>query len=125
MIEREMVRVQDHDQDQLDTKPSPTCNSKSNTKQCPTADYSPNTGYDEIALIVTLAKRLCTFALCSSDVLSSTGPRPSGPTWKRLAATWQAMLPHLAGRIGRLKRAEGRGPGPFSSTVLNDVTHVE
>ncbi|MGB0069910.1 MAG: hypothetical protein WBQ11_17930, partial [Isosphaeraceae bacterium] len=31
-------------------------------------------GYDEVSPIVTLAKRLCTFALCSSDVLFSTGP---------------------------------------------------
>jgi hypothetical protein len=90
MIERKMIRVQDHDQDQLDTKPPPMCNRKSGTKQCPTPDYSPNTGYDEVSPIVTLAKRLCTFALCSSDVLLSTGStifRPDQETARRHPAS--------------------------------------
>jgi hypothetical protein len=77
MIEREMFRVQD----QLDTKPPHTCTGKSGTKQRSTPDYSPNTGYDEVSPIVILAKRLCTFALCSSDVftLHWTDDLPSRP----------------------------------------------
>src|SRR5271157_3143633 len=69
---------------------TPTCNSKSGTKQCPTPDYSSNTGYDEVSPIVTLAKRLCTLALCSSDVLLSTGPtifRPDQETARRQSAS--------------------------------------
>src|SRR5271165_6426199 len=125
MIERKMIRVQDHDQDQLDTKPPPYA----------TANPVPNS----VLLSITPPIQLTTKFRPSSHLPRDCAPSPSAqamfyspldrrssvPTRKRLAATRQAMLPHPAGKIGRLKSAEGCGPGRFSSTVLNDLTHVE
>jgi len=118
MIDREMIRVQD--QDQLDTKPALTCNGKSSTNAManpiPTLfdpDNFPPTGYDEIFPIVTLAKRLCTSALCSSDVLPSAGPifRPDQETARRHPA--RHAFPVCLDQVGYLKSADGRGPGRF------------
>jgi hypothetical protein len=92
MIDREMIRVQD----QLDTKPTPTCNGKSSTNSVRLKTNSPITDYDKILRIVPVAKRLCTFALSSSDVPVALGPSISslGGNWRIIDP--QAMLPDLA-----------------------------
>src|SRR5208337_253771 len=120
MIDREMIRVQH--QDQLDTKPALTCNGKSSTNAManpvPTLfdpDNFPPTGCDEIFPIVTLAKRLCTSALCSSDVLPSAGPtifRPDQETARRHQASHAS--PVFLDQLGYLRSADGRGPRRFS-----------
>src|SRR5208283_873918 len=112
MIEREMVRVQD----KIDWTPNQPSHAMANP--VPTLfdpDNFPPTGYDEIFPIVTLAKRLCTSALCSSDVLPSAGPtifRPDQETARRHPA--RHAFPVFLDQLGYLRSADGRGPRRFS-----------
>jgi len=102
MIEKKMIRVQDHDQYQLDTIPPPST----------IANPVPNS----VRLPITPPIQVTTKFRPSSHLPRDCAPSPSVqamfyspldrrssvPTRKRLAATQQAMLPHLAGKIGRL-----------------------
>src|SRR5208337_2737382 len=112
VIEREMIRVQDRDQ--LDTKPPLACNGKSSTNSARLARTSPV----EVATRFPPSSHLPRDCAPSPSVRAMFYPpldrRSSVLTRKRRGATQQAMLPHLAGKIGRLKSAEGRGPGRVS-----------
>jgi len=99
-----MIRVQDHDQYQLDTKPPPST----------IANPVPNS----VRLPITPPIQVTTKFRPSSHLPRDCAPSPSVqamfcslldgrssvPTKKRLAASQQAMLPHPAEKIGRPKK---------------------